>query len=233
MPPPEYKSNPERFKEEVARRQITRLVHFTPSINLLSIFEQGALLSCKQLKQLAVEYPKLHLDDYIEINDKLRLDRMEDHINLSVQHPNHWLFRRFREAWHNWCDSWCVISISPQCLSREGTLFSISNAPSGYSQRYGIDGSFEKFLSLFQDRVVTGNAYNQRILTRSGLADCHPTDVQAEVLVQERLLVREIQEVYFETDEELKRSKGAISMTCSVDLPPFVVNKSVFQQRGS
>jgi hypothetical protein len=53
------------------------------------------------------------------------------------------------------------------------------------------------------------------------------------VLVQERLLVREIQEVYFETDEELKRSKGAISMTCSVDLPPFVVNKSVFQQRGS
>lgn len=33
------------FENEIANRGISQLVHFTPTINLLSIFEQGKLLS--------------------------------------------------------------------------------------------------------------------------------------------------------------------------------------------
>jgi hypothetical protein len=232
---PSFKQKPDhaRFENEVVRRGITRLAHFTPTINLLSIFEQGALLSRKQLRQLSVERPELHLDDFIEINDKLRLDKMEDHINLSVQYPNHLLFQRFRDSCRSWCDSWCVIALSPSCLWLDETLFSIGNAASSYSQRQGINGSFEKFVSLFQPRVAASNANNQRVLTRNGLADCHPTDVQAEVLVRGRIPISEIEEIYFETDEELKRSRGAISIMHSIGLPPFVIDPSLFKQRGS
>ena len=232
MPSFEQKPDRARFENEATRRGITRLVHFTPAMNLLSIFEQGALLSRKQLRQLSVESPDLHLDDFVEINDKLRLDKMEDHINISIQHPNHWLFKCFQDSCRSWCDSWCVIALSPACLWLDETLFSIGNAASSYSRRHGIDGSLEKFLALFQAKITAGNAYNQRVLTRNGLADCHPTDVQAEVLVSGRIPISKIQEVYFETDEELKRSKGAISVMCSVDLPPFVVDPSLFKQRG-
>lgn len=230
---PEYKSDRYLIEAEVTSRKITRLVHFTPTINLLSVYEQGAILSRKQLKQLSVNFPELHIDDYVEINDILRLDQMEDYINISIQHPNHWLFKRFRESCRSWCNSWCVIAISPECLSRNGTLFSIGNAAANHSRRNGIDGNIVNFRSLFQDRIVAGNAYNQRTLTRNGIADCHPTDVQAEVLVQGQLSITEIQEIYFETQDELRRSKGAISLTCSADLPPFLVDPSVFQPRGA
>jgi len=112
------------------------------------------------------------------------------------------------------------------------TLFSIGNAASGYSRRHGIDGSFDKFLTLFQPKITTGNVYNQRMLTRLGLDECHPTDVQAEVLVRGRISTSEIQRLYFETDEELRGSRGAISMMCPFELPPFLVDPSLFEQRG-
>ena len=59
MPPREQKSDHSKFEAEIARRHIERLVHFTPTINLLSIFEQGSLLSRNQLRQLSAEHPDL------------------------------------------------------------------------------------------------------------------------------------------------------------------------------
>ena len=39
------KQNYIEFQKEIADRGIEHLIHFTPTINLLSIFEQGKLLS--------------------------------------------------------------------------------------------------------------------------------------------------------------------------------------------
>jgi hypothetical protein len=199
-------------------------------MNLISIFEQGALLSRNQLRQLTVEYPDLHLDDYVEINDKLRLDCLEDFINLSIQHSNHYLMKIFKDSCRSWCESWCVIAISPQCLYQKETLFSIGNAASTVSQRAGIDATHEKFTSLFRDNVIGSK---QRVFTRKGLKDSYPTDVQAEVLVRDNIAIQHILEVYFESEEELSRSKGAIKMLYSGEIPQFTVNRSMFQQRGA
>ena len=98
---PTYKPDRAVFEAEVIRRGITRVVHFTPAINLISIYGQKALLSREQLKRLTVEYPDLHLADYVEINDQLRLDHLNDYLNLSIQHPNHLLFKKFRESCRN------------------------------------------------------------------------------------------------------------------------------------
>jgi len=195
-------------------------------MNLISIFEQGALLSRHRLRQLSVEYPDLHLDDYVEINDKLRLDGLEDFINLSIQHSNHYLMKIFKDS----CRSWCVIAISPQYLYLKDTLFSIGNAASTASHRFGIDATYDKFTAMFNEKVCgTG----QRVFTRNGMRNCYPTDVQAEVLVRGNIAVEHIMEVYFETDEELHRSKGAIKMLYSGEIPQFTVDRSMFQQRGA
>ena len=44
-----------QFEAEVSRRQITRLVHFSPIGNLISIFEQQAILSRDEPRSLSVE----------------------------------------------------------------------------------------------------------------------------------------------------------------------------------
>lgn len=229
MPDPcDYKNDYKLIEEEVVRRQITRLVHFTPTMNLLSIFEQGALLSRHQLRKLSVEYPDLYLDDYVEINDKLRLDGLEDFINLSIQHSNHYLLKVFKESCHSWCDSWCVIAISPQYLYLKDTLFSIGNAASTASKRFGIDATYDKFSAMFNEKIYREN---QLVYTRSRIKKCYPTDVQAEVLVRSKIAVEDIIEVYFESDEELHRSRGAIQILYSGEIPQFTVNGSMFHQR--
>ncbi len=226
--PPTFKTNKADFEAEVKRRGITQVVHFTPAINLISIYEQEALLSREQLKRLTIEYPDLHLADYVEVNDQLRLDNLNDYLNMSIQHPNHWLFKKFRESCRNWCDSWCVIALAPECLWYAETMFSIGNAASAYSKRHGINGMYETFCSLFQDKVVAGNMCNQRILTRTNLAHSHPTDAQAEVLVKTRISIESITAVFFETQEEASRSRAAISLSVKNPLPPFMVNTQLF-----
>lgn len=223
-----FKPDRSSFEAEVSRRGITRLVHFTPTINLISIYEHGALLSRDQLKRLAVEYPELHLADYVEVNDRLRIDDLNDYLNLSIQHPNHWLFRKFRDSCRNWCDTWCVIALKPECLWYADTMFSIGNAAASLSKQHGINGRYMTFCSLFQDRVVAGNISSRRLLVRTNLADCHPTDAQAEVLVKERVPIDCITEVFFETKEEAHRSRGAISLSVKTPLPPFTVNPQIF-----
>jgi hypothetical protein len=150
--------------------------------------------------------------------------------NLSIQHSNHYLMKIFKDSCRSWCDSWCVISISPQYLYLKDTLFSIGNAASTASQRYGIDATHDKFTSLFKNNIV---GPKQRVFTRHGLKDSYPTDVQAEVLVRGEIDILHIQEVYFETDEELNRSRGAIKMLYSGEIPQLTVNRSMFQQRGA
>ncbi len=43
------------FQEEISKRGIEFLIHFTPTINLYSILEHGKLMSRKNLENLDVE----------------------------------------------------------------------------------------------------------------------------------------------------------------------------------
>ncbi len=93
------------FQNEISSRGIEHLIHFTPTINLLSIFEQNKLLSRDLLEKFDIEQTDIF--DYIEFTDDIRFDD-KSYINLSIQHPNSFLFNRFREktkedAHVNWC----------------------------------------------------------------------------------------------------------------------------------
>jgi len=217
------------FMSEVSRRKISQLVHFTTIDNLLSIFEQGKILSRERLKKLNIEAPELYLQDYLRVNDNLRIDNLNDHINLSIQHPNYYLFKRFRDSCSDWCNDWCVIALSPECIWHSETLFSTGNAASTVSKAQGIRGDIDAFCALFAEKVHSGNMRSKRVLCRDGLADCYPTDIQAEVLVKGSISIDYISNVYFEATDVAKRSCGAImTISPSALLPPFIVNPRFF-----
>lgn len=222
------KSNWLTFEKEVIRRKITRLVHFTPAINLISIFERGGLVSREGLKELSDENHDLYLDHYTKINDSYRFDGLLDYINLSIQCPNYFLLNRFRSQLDEEIESWCVISVSPQCIWYKDSLFSVGNAASNLSKQYGVRGCLEGFKDMFRDEVIGGSVERKVRLNRNGIADCYPTDVQAEVLVKGRIDLKNIQEVYFENLECADSLRAAISLLVDVPLPPFVENPQIF-----
>jgi hypothetical protein len=225
------KEDASRFEQEIQLRNIERLIHFTHTDNLLSIFEWGAIYSRKKLEDLSIEHPQLYMNDYVEVNDGLRLDNLRDHINLSIQYPNTSLLNRFRERSNSSLGGWCLIEISPELILRSDAIFSIGNAASKLSKNHGICGTFENFQSLFSEKVLSGSVNNCRTLTRAGLAPNIPTDEQAEVLLPGSIPIEGIAGIIFESNEQLQISKGAINLMSS-RIPPCRVERSAFSSRG-
>ena len=69
-------------------RGITRLVHFTPFLNLCGMFNRGGIWPRAKLEDYNKENPDEDMMAYINWNDKLRLDGRNDCINLSIQRIN-------------------------------------------------------------------------------------------------------------------------------------------------
>ena len=58
------------FEKEIEERGIEYLIHFTPTINLMGIFEQGKLLSRALLEEFDVAQTDIR--DYVEFTDDTR-----------------------------------------------------------------------------------------------------------------------------------------------------------------
>ena len=59
------------FEKEIEERGIEYLIHFTPTINLMGIFEQGKLLSRALLEEFDVAQTDIR--DYVEFTDDIDL----------------------------------------------------------------------------------------------------------------------------------------------------------------
>jgi len=149
-------------------------------------------------------------------------------INVSIERPNHYLLKKFKERSAEDSRAWCVIMIDPCVLYQEGTKFSVSNAASGSSRAYGIGGSIDHFRALFQDEVKISSFYGERVFHRASHSASWPTDIQAEALVPDRIDATNILGVCFESNEELYAIKAGVKVVYDGDLPKFEVNKSLF-----
>lgn len=213
------KLNHIEFKKEISNRGIDHLIHFTPTINLLSIFEQGKLLSRALLEKNDIDDTLL---DFIEFLDGIRFDD-KNYINLSLTSPNFYLFNRFRERTQDKpYINWCVLKINPKYIYQTETLFSVTNAASSIAKHtYGISGDLDKFRKLFENGITSrfGN------LQRGNLKSKYPTDVQAEVLVKNEILLADIFQVCFKDEADLARAKAALSDYSTTN---FVVEANLF-----
>lgn len=222
----EFKRDYKQFVAEIKKRNITCLVHFTETINLLSIVKEGHLLSRYRINEIDTESK-----DFIVQNDQIRLDTLQDYINLSIEFPNSFLFRRFRERQKEPFINWCVLKIRPIYIYKVGTLFSISNAASSFSRNAGIAGDLKKFQELFSETLTISypSGYS-RTLTRKHLKDCYPTDEQAEVLVKGEIPYSDVMQICFEDEESLISTKTAFTIE-GLGTSKFVINKTLFGAR--
>lgn len=215
----ELKNNQTEFKNEISKREIEYLVHFTPTINLLSIFELQRLLSRALLEKNNIDDTLL---DFIEFMDSIRYDD-KNYINLSISSPNYFLLNRFIERSQGKpYMNWCVLKIHSKYIYQKDTKFSVTNAASSIAKNvYGISGEIETFRKLFD------NGISSKIgaLQRGNLKPKYPTDVQAEILVKNEIDLSDILHVCFKSQEELAMAKAALG---DYDTSRFIVDSTIF-----
>lgn len=220
----ETKINSKAFQTEITERGIQYLVHFTPTINLLSIFEQGKILSRALLEQFDISQTDIF--DYVEFTDSIRYDD-KNFINLSIQHPSSTLFNRFRQRTIEQSHiTWCVLKIDPKYIYRKDTLFSVTNAANSHNRNVvKVSGDIEKFRMMFASSLQIVNSYGTKTIQRGNLNKKYTTDEQAEVLVRDEILINDILQVCFKNDIELASVKAALK---PLDTSNFVVDSSLF-----
>ncbi|AOM79487.1 DarT ssDNA thymidine ADP-ribosyltransferase family protein [Pedobacter steynii] len=218
------KENHLQFIEEITDRGITQLIHFTPTINLMSIFEQGKILSRALLEEFDINQTDIF--DYVQFTDSLRFDD-KNFINLSIQHPNHFLFSRFQQKTKDDTHiTWCVLKIDKKYIYHADTLFSVTNAANSHNKRnVGVTGDIGKFKLMFSSQLSIVTLNNSRIIQRGSLDPKYPTDEQAEVLVKNEIPVEDLIQVCFKDENDLAAGKAALN---DYNTSKFVVDSSVF-----
>lgn len=222
----DIKPNCTDFINEISKREIEHLIHFTPTINLLGIFEQGKILSRALLEQFDIEQTDIF--DYIEFTDDIRFDD-KSYINLSIQHPNSFLFNRFRDKTKNDIHiNWCVLKIDKKYIYHIETLFSVTNAANSHNKRnVRVTGDINKFQMMFADSLQIVTSYNSRTILRNGLRPKYPTDEQAEVLVKNEIPISDILQVCFKDQNDFAAGKAALS---DYNTSNFVVDATLFRK---
>ena len=215
------------FQNEINKRDIKYLIHFTPTINLFSILENKKILSRAKIENLDIE--QFDILDYINFPDKTRYDD-KSYINLTISSPNTLLLDKFVEqSKDDITIKWCILKINTKYIYEKDTLFSVVNAASYVAKnQFGIYGDYKQFQKLFQDEVK----YNNRTFSRNyyKLQDKFTTDIQAEVLVKNEINIDDIIEVCFLNDNDLAESKAAMSQ---FDTSKFIVDKDIFNPNRS
>ena len=213
----ELKKDYIEFQNEISRRGIECLIHFTPTINLYSILEQRKLMSRRVLENLDID--QFDVLDYVKFADSVRYDD-DRYINLSISGPNTFLFSRFQERTkEDFTINWCILKIKPKHIYERETKFAVTNAASNAAKSIGITGDFEKFKTLFANNISIPFGIRDRINSK------FPTNVQAEVLVMDEISLDSIIEVCFDSQESLAFAKAAMT---EFDTSNFVVDKEIF-----
>lgn len=163
------------------------LCHFTRIEWLQGIIERGGVLSTRTL--LADPSTAHHR------NDPHRVDGHLDHVSCSIDYPNAWTIRSYRNRYAGYCRGWIVICIKPTAIWADDTLFCPVNASRG-SGRY-VSGGIGGFAAMYNTRVPS---FKVGPRLGSHLRSC-PTDMQAEVLIRDSIPTESVLGVVVEGEQ--------------------------------
>jgi hypothetical protein len=205
----------------LAALPLARLTHFTPALNLPSIFADRQLRSVKDLsKDVRACY---------RATDLQRLDGYTDKVCCSLQYPNGFYFdiARRKADVVNYPD-WVCLLLDKIIAAAEGTLFCPRNAAAAGGRILpGVAG-----LNACYAPSVLGQGGQTRI--RGPQHDPgSPTDIQAEVLVTAPVPSSAISAVVFPTKAAAMEEYGRLDRFCL--LPPdgvqWVISPGMFDKR--
>lgn len=170
------------IKKFSQQQKISKLIHFTNHKNLNSILKNG-ILPVTRLNETSNEH---------YINDFNRWDNCLDAISLSISHPNQLMFYKYRNM--NIHENWVVLTIDPKVLWKKKCAFCWHNAADSRIRKIPIEERKKNlsFKKMFSDVTNVPSRLEQNLSTY------YPTDVQAEVLVFDKIDVGLIKEVVFD-----------------------------------
>jgi len=188
---PDHEEEYSRIKAEVNLRGVTALYHFTRCENLKSILSTGIQ---------SVEDMEIDRISAIR-NDEQRLDGKLNGISLSISFPNYKMFYKYRM--NNVREDWVVIKIKSEVLYSLKCGYFEKNAADHRMRHLSAKdyNNYDAFTKMFRDSDDEA---------RVGLAQYHPTDVQAEVMVFEKIPPHYIEALYFETEDVLSRWRSIV-----------------------
>lgn len=153
--------------DEINRRGISRLCHFTKAKNIPYILNDfNGILPTDGIP----EY-------YRDVNDEHRFDGKKNYICCSIEYPNVYYLDRIKDN-DKLFNEWVIICIDPKIVLESDILFSKVNAATerGKYIMSGING----LKSIYSEEVIT----KKRTIRRStDLPISCATDIQAEVMI--------------------------------------------------
>jgi hypothetical protein len=209
--------------QRVIEREINNLYHFTTMENLFSIMEREFIYSRSLIDKLKLENDGYFTGDYVDHMDAERLDGLRDFINLSLSRPHWYLLKKYSQRPQLRHFDWCILKLNSEPLLRPNTLFSVCNAASNAAKNYGVNVGLIAFENMFRERVEAAT----NVYTRQHLPLHFTTDIQAEVLVKDKISIQNITGVFLPSDKKLKQYQSAFKMlNLNADL--LMMNESLF-----
>ncbi len=212
------------IQNEIINRGIENIYHFTTIENLMSILERGFIYSRSKVNALRKADDGFYSDDYVDYMDEKRLDGLCDYINLSVSRPNWYLMNSYSKKIELADFEWCIIELTTESLSLADTLFSVGNAASSVSKKYGVTSGLKAFDAMFQEEVIT----TRKKYTRFRLPDNFTTDIQAEALVKDQIAIDKIKHIYLASNNQLMKHRSGFKLL-NLDNSLFEVNEEMFK----
>jgi hypothetical protein len=204
----------------LAALPLTRLTHFTPALNLPSIFIDQQLRSVKDLRE--------DVRACYRATDLHRLDGYPDKICCSLQFPNGFYFEIARRKADviNYPD-WVCLLLDKTVAATDGALFCARNAAAGARDLIPAAAG------LHACYAPSVRGQGGQIRTRGPQHDPgSPTDVQAEVLVAAPVPLSAIHAIVFPTKAAAVEEYGRLDRLGA--LPPegirWVVSPGMFQK---
>ena len=215
----ELSTDARAISEFAQKRGISRLVHFTPFLNLCGMFNLGGIWPRTRIAEYARDNGDEDIMAYIEWNDTLRLDGRKDCINLSIQRINSFLFARFKN--YPYGTPWCILEINPVCLQHKGVLFTVANAAAKGVRLYGTHEGIVGLQKLYDNQIYDGKRIHVR--TNTTPANC-PTSIQAEVLYPGQIGLALVDGLVFATKDDAAQARAMLMTDCPrVNLPQIKV----------
>lgn len=181
------------IKDILKQRNIEFLCHFTRLENLESILTYGLIPRAYLYNEEFNHNLNLSIDGIF--NDEHRYDGKPEATCLSISFPNSSMFYRLRCSNNN--VKWAVVVLSAQVLIDKNCAFYPTNAAnSSLSSKPVVD---------FQGGTALNRLFEGDNVSRQYLLDKDPTDVQAEVLVFDKIEPRYIRGAVLKRIEDIKK----------------------------
>lgn len=221
------------YQQIIQQRHINYLVHFTKSSNLPFILGDEEV----QEKPAGIVSDDL-LPQEIDRNDTKRNDKHTNYVCCTVEFPNlkfqYWQ-KKHQEG--NLFNEWAFLYIDPKIID-DTTLFSPINAATGNG--INLECGPDAFEHLFDQKINYYKVTNYKagnkdededekkrmrsmeLIRPAGLPSCYTSDIQAEVLIKNKIPKEYIKKIQFPQNTynyEITRLN-----LCHIDLSTIKVN---------